>query len=265
MPSPKKVQPTNPNVPIAADTAAKLKAAQQSQGGSTIGQENAVNELNYTTEVDPITGMLKYKANVNYTPGQQAIFDLLQGNKIDVGSTASDAIANMFSQYTTDPNFVGGANSLTNEALDSMMPAWERFDAPARDQLRTQLINQGLQEGSPAYQQQMDKLTQQQDLDRGQWMAGFQPQAFEEVQKQYQTPLANVMAMLGIGNPEALGSGFVNTPGLNVGSADVMGAYGLAQDAQKFNAQQENAYWNNIIGGGTNLASAYLGIPKKPA
>lgn len=261
MPSPKKVAPTDPNQVINASTTANTAAQAGTMAQNTIGQDNPYGSLGYTTSIDPITGKPKYQANMKYTPQQQAIFDYSQGNQTGIGATAGSAISTMFPQYGGDPNLVGQAGSLTNQALDQQLPAWERFDAPARDQMRTQLINQGLVEGSPAYQQQMDKLTQQQDKDRGQWLAGFQPEAFKEATTQFQLPLENVRTMLGLSQPGSLVQNLANTPTSTLNPADVTGAYKLSQDSQQFNAQQQNAYWNAILGGGMGAAGSLAKLP----
>lgn len=241
---------------------------------NTMGQNTPYGSLSYTTSIDPITGAPKYTANSKLSSEQQAILDTLQGNQFGVGQTASGAINNTFGQYTGDPNLVGQAGSLTNQALDSMIPAWERFNAPARDQQRTQLINEGLVEGSPAYQQQMDKLTQQQQLDQGQWMAGFQPQAFNEAQTQYQTPLNNVLAMLTASQPGSLKSNLIGTPTGTEGAATVQAPtvanvdYGqMAKtqfDAQTQAWQAQIAKQNAMMGLGVNAVAGVMGMPVNP-
>jgi hypothetical protein len=261
MPSPKKITPTDPTQVINASTTANAAAQQGTMAQNTIGQDNPFGNLSYSTTIDPITGKPKYQANANYTPEQQQILDYLQANQSGIGNTAFQSIMSTFPQYGGDPNLVGQAGSLTNQALDQQLPAWERFDAPARDQARTWALNQGLKEGEPAYQQMMDKLTQQQDKDRGQWLAGFQPQAFNEAAQQYQLPLENVKTMLGLSQPQNLQTSFLNTPTANLQAADVTGAYQLSQDAQKFNAQQNNAYWNNILNGGIAAAGSIGKLP----
>ena len=259
--SPKPPPAMNVEKTVKGQQDANLLGGQQSQALSTIGQDNPWGSLSYTTTIDPITGLPKYQARQEYTPEQQAIFDQLQSNQTGIGSTAGDAISNMFGQYAQDPNLVGQAGSLTNEALDAQLPAWERFDAPARDQARTQLINQGLVEGSPAYQQQMDKLIQQQDLNRGQWLADFQPKAFQEATTQYQLPLENVAKMLGLSQPGNISQNLFNTPGANVGSADYLGTASAAQDQAFKNYQMKVADQNAWMGMLTGTAGSLFNLP----
>ncbi len=261
MSKPKTVPTPNPQTIIDQGNIQSSTAQTNTMGQNTIGQDNPYGSLSYTTTIDPITGKPKYQANAQYSPEQQYIFDILQSNQTGIGTTANDAIANVFSQYGGDPNLVGQAGSLTNQALNQQLPSWERFDAPARDQLRTQLINQGLVEGSPAYQQQMDKLTQQQDLDRGKWLSDFQPKAYAEAADQYGLPLANVAKMLGLSQPGSLPGQILNTPTANYQPVDANAAYKTSQDAVIANNAANNAYWNNILGAGAKVGAAALAIP----
>src|SRR5512138_2672398 len=163
------------------DMATRLQGAQEGQALSTIGQSNPFGTLDYTTSIDPITGLPKYQANMKYSPEQQQIFDYLQSTQTGMGAKGLETLGNNFGRYNSI-DLIGCADSLTKQAMDPTMANMERFMAPERDQLRTQLINQGLVEGSPAYQQQMDKLTNQQGLTKGQWLASYTPQAFQMAQ-----------------------------------------------------------------------------------
>jgi len=263
--------PSSPSAPppinVAAVTkqghAENLLAGQQSQGMNAIGQENPYGSLSYTTEVDPITGLPKYKANMQYTPEQQAIFDYMQQNQLGIGATNQGNIGNNFGQYAQDPNLIGGANSLTNQALNSMMPAWERFDAPARDQQRTQLLNQGLTENSKASVQARDKLIQQQDLDRGQWMANFTPQAYQMAKGQFEEPLNLAGIMMGLSQPGNINQNLTQTPQGQVGAVDVAGLSAAAQqqavEQWKAKVQAQNNMMGGIMGGAASLAALPMG------
>lgn len=250
------------------------QAFQNTLAQNTMGQNTPYGSLTYTTSIDPITGQPKYTANTNLSAPQQAILNTLQGNQLGFGQTAAADISNNFGQYGGDPNLVGQAGSLTNQALDSMIPAWERFNAPARDQLRTQLINQGLVEGSPAYQQQMDMLTQQQQLNQGQFLASFQPQAFQEAQTQYQLPLQNAISMLSQSQPANLPGTFVNTPqsteqGATVSAPTVNPVDYTSLAKTQFDAQTQAwkakiAQQNALMGMGVGAITGIMGMPVNP-
>jgi hypothetical protein len=245
----------------AQSQATNLQTGQENQALSTIGQNNPFGSLSYTTSIDPITGLPKYVANSSYSPEQQALLDQLQQSQQGIGGTAGSAVSNLFEQYGQDPNLVGQAGSLTNQALDAQMPAWERFNAPARAQLDTQLRNSGILPGTPAYQQQVDALTQQQQLNQGQWLSNFQPQAFQEAQSQYELPLQNVAKMLGLSQPAQLPGQLVNTPGANIGGTDVSSIAQASQNEAFKNYQQQVASQNANMGMGAGLVSNILKLP----
>lgn len=249
-----------------------LDAAKFNLSQNTMDQSNPYGSLTYTSSIDPITGAPKYKADMQLTPDQQAILDILEQNKQLSGSTATSIGANTFDQYIDAPDLVGSAASLTQQALDKQDPAWERFMAPARDQQRTQLINQGLVEGSPAYQQQMDKLMDQQLKTKGEWMSNFTPQAMNMAMTEYQNPLENFLKLMNTaGGPADLKGQLTNTPtanmsgatvsGANVAPVDVAGISKTAADIKFKNQEQQNAWMNAMIGGAMNLGGAAMGLP----
>lgn len=224
-------------------------AGVETQQGSAVNQSNPYGALTYSTSIDPTTGLPKLSANMSYSPIEQAVFNLMAGGQIGQGGTALSAINNMFGQYTQDPNLVNKAQDIVNQNTSPMNASWERFMAPQRDQLRTSLLNQGLTEGSPAFQQQMDMLTHQQNLTKGQWLAQFQPQAFQEAETNYQLPLMNVSQMLSGVQPGSITGNMTQTPGLNIGSPDFAGLSTEAQQEQFRNYQQRVQAQNNLMGG----------------
>lgn len=241
---------------------------------NTMGQNTPYGKLTYTTSIDPITGAPKYTANTELSPEQQSLLDTLQKNQQGFGNTAQSLINNTFGQYTNAPDLVGGAASLTNQALDKMIPAWERFNAPMREQTRTNLINQGLKEGSPAYQQEYDKLIQQQQRNQGEWMANFEPQAFQQATTQYQLPLQNAIAMLAQSQPGSLKGNLINTPqgtqqgatvnGVSVNPVDYSSLAKTQYEGQLKGWEANNAWMNAMIGGGVGGLGAVLGMPVNP-
>ena len=244
----------NPGDVTSRSQASNLLTGQEGQAGSTIGQSSPTESLTYGTTIDPITGQVKYQANQQLTPDQQAIFNELQGQQIGAGATGLGNIFSNFGQYTGNVNqeLLSGTNSLTNQFVNAQDPAWERFMAPARAQLDTSLRNQGILPGTPAYQQQVDAQTQQQLLTKGSALAAFQPQAYQEAASTFGMPLSIEGTLMGMSHPEA-GLGYVNTPGMNVNPTDVAGIYETAQQQAFKNYQQkvasQNALMNGLLGG----------------
>lgn len=253
--------PINVAATTAQDQQARLEGAQEGQALSTIGQNNPVGSLTYTTSIDPITGLPKYQANSQYTPEQQQIFDYLQGNQTSIGAGAGGAIGSNMGQYTSPFDLVGGANSLTQQAMDPAMANLERFMAPERDQKRTELLNQGIMEGSPTYQLEMDKVQNQQDLTKGQMISSFMPQASQMALNQYTTPMSMIAQMMGLSQPGNINQNLVNTPQANPGATDVAGLTSTAQQQAFQNYQMQVASQNALLGGGLGLTSNILKLP----
>lgn len=249
-----------------------LDAAKFNLSQNTMDQHNPYGDLTYTSSIDPITGAPKYSANMQLSPDQQMILDILEQNKQMAGGTATNIGANTFGQYVNAPDLVGGAASLTNQAIDKMDPAWERFMAPERAQLDTSLRNSGILPGTPAYHQMVDKLTDQQLRTKGEWATNFTPQAFNMAMTEYQNPLENFIKLMNqAGGPADLKGQLTNTPtanasgatvqGATVAPVDVAGISKTAADVAFKNQQNQNAWLNAMIGGGMNLATGAMGLP----
>lgn len=241
-----------------------LQTGQQNQALSTIGQRTELGDLLYTTEIDPITGLPKYVANQQYSQDQKGILDRLESGMLGFGDTLSGMISNLFPQYNQQPDLVGKASEITDASVGPMNDFWNKFMLPEKDQLRTQLINQGLTEGSPAYQQQMDKLTNQQNLTKGAWLENFMPQAFNMAKQNFQLPLENAMSLISKIMPGNIKQNLVDTPGSNIANTDVMGALGKQWESQKVRAEQSNAFTNALMSGGIGLVSSMMGMPVNP-
>lgn len=250
---------------------AQREAARTSQSMKTIGQDTPYGTLDYETSIDPITGAPKYKAVTRLSPEQQAILNKLQQNQLGAGQVAGGLMGSSFGRYLSAPDLIGGANSLTQKALDSMIPAWERFHAPEREMGRTHALNAGLIPGTPAYNKYVDRITQQQDLDRGQWMANFTPQAFGMAKTNYENPLEIFMKLAGFAQPGSLKTNLIGTPTTDMSGATMAGATEQAPDvagisktgweAQKFAYEQEQAKKNAMMGMFTGAAGAAFGAP----
>lgn len=256
--------PTNPGTgTIGQSQQSNLETAQESQAGSTVGQINPIGSLSYTTSVDPITGQLKYTANQTYSPIEQLLFNLGTTQQAGISGTGIGNVGANFGNFTQDPTqkLLSGTNNLTSQFIDAQNPAWERFMAPQRDQLDNNLRNQGILPGTPAYQQQMDALTQQQLLTKNASLAAFQPQAFGEASQALNMPLSWEQQLLSMSQPGSMPNSFINTPGLNVAPTDVLGSNQAAFNSQFQDYQMEVARQNAMLGGGLGALTSFLRLP----
>lgn len=259
--APKVPQATPVPTQVAGQVDATGQLQSQAQGLNTIGQDNPIGNLTYTTSIDPITGQLKYQANTSYSPDQQAILDSLERQKQGLGSTGENMISNASDMYSAPPDLVAQAQSIIDPLTGPMNAAWERFMAPERAQRRTALLNQGIQEDSPTYQLEADKLTNQQMLTKGQWLAQMEPAAFQQAQSQYEEPMNIISKIMGMSSPADLKSSFIDTPKVDQGSINVPGIYQSQLDAQMKAYEAKVAQQNAMMGMFTGLAKAIVPLP----
>jgi len=253
----------SPSPPAAPDPTkvanAQLKYGQQAgqsqQALNMTDQSNPFGSLDYSvTGIDPVTGLPTYGAKQQYTPEQQALFDAMQGTKGAQGSAGFNLANNAFGMYSQMPDLGVGTNSRVTQGMDRALPYMERFMAPEREQLDTQLRNSGILPGTPAYQQQVDKLNAQQDLTKGNWLNTFQAQAFDQAKQEYQLPEQMIQQLMQTGAPGDLKSSFGTTPQTGVQTPD----YQAATQAQ-YNAQYQ-AYQQKVAQQNAQM-SAMIGVP----
>lgn len=239
----------------AAVTAAGSKLGMTPDSSSPIGSAQLVQ---VGTNAD---GSPKYEYRSQYNPEQQALLDQLVGSKGTVGGAGSNLASDAFSYLSEVPDFIGGANSLVQQATDRQLPYFERFQKPAREQLDTQLRNQGILPDTPAYHQQMDKLLAQQDLNTGNWMNTFENQAFNQAKDQYNVPADMIAKLMGLGAPMDLNSSFMQNPNFDIQPGNAQQAAQLKYTAdlnrQKFNQQ----YLQMLTNLGMSAAGSVIGGP----
>jgi len=259
--SPAPPPPVNVPQTTQQDMATRLQGAQESQGLSTIGQNNPFGSLTYTTTIDPITGLPKYQANSQYTPEQQAIFDYLQQNQLGLGATGTNLITANMGQYGQPIDLSAAENSLSNAAMDPMMANLDRYMMPQLDQRRTELINQGIPEGSKLFDLEMDKVRNNQNLTKGGLISSYFPQAEQIAKDQLNMPTDLISKLMSLSQPGNINQNLVNTPSANVGATDVASLATSAQEQAFKNYQQANADKNAQMGMWTSLVPKILSIP----
>jgi len=259
----------SPSPPAAPDpvktTQAQLGLAQKTgesqQGMSMVNQSTPIGGLGYSIVGYNPDGTPKYGAAQQYTPEQQALFNTLQGTKGAVGTSGSNLANAGFDTYSQMPDFATGANSMLSKAMDREQPYFERFQTPQREQLDTALRNQGILPGTPAYLQQVDKLTAQQDLDKGNWLNTFQNQGFNQAVSQYTTPETMMEKLMGAGAPGDIKGSLTSTPTVGLTAPDYQKAVQTQYDAQYQAYQQKVAQQNAMVNLGLNVAGGMVGMP----
>ena len=259
--------PKPPKMPDPTKTAEtqyqyNVKTGQSNQAMNMTDQNNPLGSRNYyVSGVDPVTGLPTYAVDNTYSADQQALLDTLEGTKGSVGSYGESLAGDVAGMYSEAPDFSTATGSRVSQMLDRQIPYAERFQAPARAQLDTQLRNQGILPNTPAYHQQMDKLLAQQDLNQGNFVNTAQGQAFNQSMAEYQAPADMISKLMGMGAPGQLS--FDQTPQTSVGATDDAGAVKAKYDAdyQAYQAavQRQNSMMSGIMGVGGSILGGPLG------
>jgi len=262
MPSkPNAPPPINPGQVAETQQGYNLKGGQQSLSLGTMNQSDPFGTKSYSSTIDPITGLPDYEQSKEYSPVMQALFDQFYGTKGDVGGGGADLWNDISSRMGQDPAFLGpeGTDALTNQFISNHMPLIERFMTPEREQLDTHLRNQGILPGTPAYQQQVDAQSNQQNLTKGKLLQDFVPQAHQMAKDQWALPAEMSMKLASYGAPGDLS--FDSTPTANVGAADYQGAALAAQEQAFKNYQEKVKAQNAMMSGIFNTVGSVAKLP----
>lgn len=243
----------------------------QAQAGVNLSTAVAQQNLNMVDQVNP-WGSVDYQQSGNtryrdsfgnwvevprftqtttFTPEQQAIFDSSQQAQTNLANIASeqsdrvgDALSDPFSFNNQDA--ANWAYDLGAERLD---PRFQQQD----EALRTRLTNQGIREGSAAWNNAMTREGESRNDAYNQLMLQGRGQAFGEALATRNQPLNELTALLSgsqVSNPASMSGA---APQTQVGGVDYAG---MVQDNYQSRLQGHNA----MLGGLFGLAGAGAGM-----
>lgn len=248
--------PSPPPVPDPAGTSAgqfasNLAAGESAQAGSQVNQVTPTGALTYyQTGVGP-NGVPTYTALQQLTPEQQSLLNLQQLGMGEAGGAGANMLAADYGNLSTPPNLSDMAGGETQKLLGQETSYLSPYFTQQTSQLDTQLRNQGIMPGTPAYNQQMQQVQDNQNRAVTGFLTQAEPAAFSQAQSEYLTPVQVAAALMGQNQP-----GNVNAPytgaAPNIQPPDVIGATANAQQAleQNYQAQiQQNAAMMSGIAG----------------
>jgi hypothetical protein len=258
--------PAPPPVPdpagvSAGQFASNLAAGESAQAGSQVNQIGPLGALTYyQTGVGP-NGVPTYTAVQQYTPQQQQLLNLQQTGMGLQGGAGANLMANMFGQYSQNPNNLIGSQTTGLEG--QQMGEWLQSQAPwmtlSHDQLDTQLRNQGLMPGSQAYNNSINQLNQSQMNAVAGAAAQFQPTAFGEAIQQYSLPLQIAQTLMGGNQPGNIGLPETGQPP-GYQPPNVIGAVSNAQTALEQNYQAQLAQRQAMLSGLMGIGKSMIGM-----
>jgi len=225
----------------AGQFAGNLAAGESFQAGSQVNQITPTGALTYyQTGVGP-NGVPTYSAIQQLTPQQQELLNLQQQGMGIAGGAGNNLLQNTFNQYSSAPNLTDMAGGETQKLLGQETSYLQPFFSQQTSQLDTQLRNQGIMPGTPAYQQQMNQNAQSQDQAVTGFLAQAEPTAFGQAVQSYSLPLQIANSLFGMNQPGNVGAPYTGQAP-NYQPPDVIGATNNAMAAQEaaYKQQMEN-------------------------
>lgn len=239
-----------------------LDALRTNISANRLDQSTPFMNINYSQTGVDAYGNPTYGVNTSYSPEQQALLDLLQGNQQGLGQFGSSLISDLASNpiYNQgNPDFTSMMNPLMERHLAIMNPYYSQ----QKDKLDNDLRNQGLFPGMPGYDNAMRTLLQTQSESVGQ----FANQSIPTLMSMYEQPFNIIRGIMGATSPVSMPNlGVQAPPTQNLGAPTVgnVNYSGITSDALKAElAQYENEYKQyadsiNAIG---TIAGTVLGAP----
>lgn len=255
-----------------ATAAGNLDAARAATAANRVNQYTPWGNNLWSPNGNDAYGNQLWRNDVVLSPAQQQMLN--QNNQLGIGllDTANNGLnyaSNQISKPGVDTSalakFAVNPGQTGQDALMARLePAFQRSE----DAMRTRLANQGIMQGSEAYNREVDQF--QQGRNDAYTQAALQgmgignqtrQQQFEEAAYNQMQPI-NVINALRTGNQ-------VNSPNFTpvpqqatTAGADLLGAAQAGYNAELGAANAKNAGIGNFMGGLFGLGSSYLGRPQ---
>ncbi len=239
--------PTPAGQVIGEQTTANTGAGTSSQAGSMVNQNNVLGGLNYAvTGVGP-NGVPTYTATTTLSPEEQKLYNQFTGTRNTAGADAAALLSGAKYGDRQPGDVIGDATSgNTNALMQKYSSYYQPLQKTAREQLDTQLKSQGLSPGTPAYDNAMRSLDENQNMANSLAAANYEQQAYGQAANNYTLPAQMATQLAAFGAPQSPNSQFVNAPGLDIKPANVVGAY-ANQDQANMDAYKANLASNSAM------------------
>jgi hypothetical protein len=231
------------------------------QAANNAPQVTPFGELQYIqTGIGP-NGVPIYTGETTYSPQQQYLLDIGQGTQGQAATQANELLTGAQYGSTNPVTDIGNMSSgLNGQQMGAFLQGEEPFFNYQTEALQSQLANQGLTPGTPAYDQAMNTLRQNQGQTVSSAEAQFQPTAFGEAQSLYNQPLSTAENLYQVGAPGSLTQSMINTPQNAIQVPNTSSAYSAAAGPVEAQAQlQEQQYGSSMAGLG-QIGGAAIGL-----
>jgi hypothetical protein len=256
MKSPKPPAAPDPKAVAAAQTGMNVDTAIAQQLINMTGQNTPEGSLSYDqsgftsfTGSDGKTYQIpKFTANQTYSPGQQELYDIGMGTQKNLAQMGQDQSAKIAQLLSTPLD-------INNEDTEARLYELgsKRLDPQfARDEeaLRTRLVNQGVREGSDAWNNAMKNFDYSRNDARNDLLLRGRGQAVQEQLTERNQPLNEVTALMS--GSQVSQPNFTGTPQSGVQGTDYAGMvrdkYAADMAAYQQKAQQQQAAMGGLFG-----------------
>lgn len=236
-------------------------AAQAQMNRETAVTQTGLNAQNQITPQGSLTyeqigtwpdGTPRFQATQTLNPQEQEIYNLgaqTRTNMGNIGVEQSDKIRNLLNEPVDLSNDAveGRLMELGRKRLDPMF-------AERGEQLRSDLINRGFREGTPAFEAEMRRFGEQQNDAYNQLVLSGRGQSVQEILASRNQPINEITALLS--GSQVSSPNFMNTPQTQVSGVDYAG---MVND----NYQAELGAHNSMIGALAGLGGAAMGAGAK--
>lgn len=194
-----------------------------------------------------------FTQNTSFTPEGQKIFDSTLNAQTNLADTAANQSAAVRDTLSTPFEFTNqdAADWAYDLGSSRLIPQQQQ----ATSALRNQLINSGLRPGTPAYDREMTRITQNQGDQLNQLALQGRSQAFNENLTTRNQPLNELNALLGQSQLQNPGSASPGTPQTSVGGVDYSG---MVQQNYQQQLQRQQSGLGGLFGLAGTLGSAAI-------
>lgn len=218
---------------------------------NNVNQTTPYGSLSYQQTGTNPDGTPIFSATTQYTPAVQNLFNTDVGTQTEMANAANTLAKNLGSSLSSAPN-------LGNDALVNEMMGWQnKYMQPIFNQqqaaLNSQLANQGIGQGSDAYNNAQNLFSRNVNNAYEQAMAQDQGQAYNQALTSYEAPIQTLGTLLGESQPTGtVNSSLINTPQEQIQPANLES---LVQ--QNYQSQLQN--YQNSMSGLFSIPAAILG------
>lgn len=245
-------KPPDPNKVAAAQARTNRETAITQQQLNMVGQSGPFGNVSYTQVGTWADGTPRYEQSTTLDPNAQAALDASLSAQANLANTAAQQSQRLQTMLADPFEFTN--RDAETWAYDLAAPRILGQQQQNEASLRSQLAAKGIQEGSAAWNAEMQRMTNANTDQLNQLALTGRGQAFNEALALRNQPLSELGMLLGYGsNVTPPSQAYGQTPQAGVAGVDYAG---LVQN----NYQAQLANYQNQMGGLFGLGSALIGL-----